>query len=538
MIDYPGLILAENDNRLLASIHPVASPPPLDVEALRALLAEAGYAHWFQTAEALPQLCEAYNSGRPLIDQSIAERRDAVCTIEVSPDAMQAWINVVPARGGKPLDDDTVLLALDAAGVSFGVDQAAVHAACALSVQDHSSAERIVVATGQPALNGEDARFELLVADVRDRSPQVDAHGFIDFRDLGAIPSVSAEQPLMRRMPATTGSVGRTVRLDVIEPVPGRDEPFAANLVGAYVAADDANLLRATFSGQPVRCQNGVNVEQVLRFRNINMATGNVSFDGTVNIDDEVLPGMKVHATGDIVVGGVVDGAELHAGGDIRVAGGIIAKAHVRAGGAVSARFVESSQIIAGTTIAINDTALQSDLQADNQIIVGIKSPQRGRLAGGSARATMLIRTPLLGSKTGGVTQLLIGINPVLDARYQQLLKDVDKVREEESKLEKVVKHLTTHGDKTGMLERAKSSWQQALQAWVKRLPEKEALEQELALTAGARVEVGSAVEGAVDLNFGKKLIRLRHEYASGSFSNDGDHIVFTDTQGHATVAG
>lgn len=538
MIDYPGLILAESNNCLLASIHPVASPPPLDVEALRTLLADAGYALWFQTADALPRLCEAYNAGNTLIDQPIAERRDAVCNVEISPNAMQAWLNVTPAQGGKALDVDTALLALDAAGVNFGVDQAAVRAACEASTQSQAGAARILVATGQAAQNGEDTRFELLVADVRDRSPQVDAKGFIDFRDLGAIPSVTADQPLMRRIPPTTGSVGRTVRLDVIEPVPGRNEAFAAKLVGAYIASDDPNLLRATVSGQPVRCQNGVNVEPVLRFRNINMATGNVSFDGTVTIDDEVLPGMKVHATGDIVVGGVVDGAELSAGGDINIAGGIIAKAHVRAGGAVSARFVENSQIVAGTTIAINDSALQSDLQADNQIIVGVKSTQRGRLAGGSARATMLIRTPLLGAKASGVTQLLIGINPVLEARYQQLLKDIDKLREDESKLEKVVKHLTTHGDKTGMLERAKTSWQQALQAWVKHLPEKEALERELALTAGARVEIGVAVEGAVDLSFGKKLIRLRREYATGCFSNDGEHIVFTDTHGRATTAG
>ena len=36
------------------------------------------------------------------------------------------------------------------------------------------------------------------------------------------------------------------------------------------------------------------------------MATGNIAFDGTVNIEGEVLPGMKVHASGDIVVTGVV----------------------------------------------------------------------------------------------------------------------------------------------------------------------------------------------------------------------------------------
>ena len=190
----------------------------------------------------------------------------------------------------------------------------------------------------------------------------------------------------MRRIPPTTGTVGRNVRGGVVEPEPGNNELFAESLLGAYVAADDANLLRAVFSGQPVRCGNGVTVEPILHFRNVNMATGNVSFDGTVSIEGEVLPGMKVHATGDIVVGGVIDGAELKAGGDIRIGGGIIAKAQVEAGGAVSARFVEGSQVLAGTTIAIDDTALQSDLQANNQIVVGLKSP-RGRLAGGSARA-------------------------------------------------------------------------------------------------------------------------------------------------------
>lgn len=123
MNDYRGYVL-ENENRLLASIHPVAAPPLLGDDALRALLADAGYAHWYQAADALPRLVEAYSAASTVVDQPIAERRDA-CSIEISADAMQAWINVTPARGGEPLDVDTVLLALDAAGVNFGVDQAA-----------------------------------------------------------------------------------------------------------------------------------------------------------------------------------------------------------------------------------------------------------------------------------------------------------------------------------------------------------------------------------------------------------------------------
>jgi uncharacterized protein (DUF342 family) len=536
MTDYPGLAFSENENLLLASIQPSAERPLLDLSTLRELLSDAGYRQCLLAEDALLTLVESYNAQGTQVNLPIGERRDASFTLEISPDAMQASISVTPAHGGKPLDPAAIYLALDAAGVLFGIDQGAVNSACAASAT--SSAEQITVARGLPAENGADARFELLVADVRDRSPQLDENGLINFRDLGEIPSVTAEQPLMRRIPPTTGTVGRNVRLEIIEPVPGRNESFAANLIGAYPDKDDANLLRAVFSGQPVRSSNGVTVEPILHFRNVNMATGNISFDGTVDIEGEVLPGMKVHATGDIVVGGVIDGAHLSAGGDIRVAGGIIAKSQVQAVGAVSARFVENSQILAGTTIAINDTALQSDLQANNQIIVGVKSPQRGRLAGGSARAMMLIRTPILGSPSGGVTSLLLGVNPVLDARYQQLQKKIEKQREEESNLDKLVKHLSSHPDKAGMLERARASWQQSLQGWAKLLPERDALEKELAMTASARIEVGVSVDGAVDMTFCNKALRLRRNYDSGKFSMDGERIVFTDRSGEAKPAG
>jgi uncharacterized protein (DUF342 family) len=536
MTDYPGLVFSENENSLVASIRPTSERPQLDLSTLRDLLSTAGYAKWLLSEEALLTLIKACNSPDSELDLPIGERNDASFTLEISPDSMQASISVIPAHGGKALDSDELYLALDAAGVIFGVDQAAVNSVCAASAA--TAVEHVVIARGLPAENGQGARFELLVPEARDRSPQLDENGLIDFHDLGEIPSVTADQPLMRRIPPTSGTIGRTVRLEIIEPVPGSNESFAANLLGACADKDDANLLRALFNGQPVRSANGVSVEPILNFRNVNMATGNISFDGTINIEGEVLPGMKVHATGDIIVGGVVDGAELKADGDIRVGGGIIAKSQVQAGGSVSARFVENSQILAGTTIAINDTALQSDLQANNQIVVGIKSPQRGRLAGGSARAMMLIKAPILGSPTGTVTSLLLGVNPVLDARYQQLQKKIEKQKEDESNLEKLVKHLSTHGDKSGTLERAKASWQESLQGWAKLLPERDALEKELALTASARIEVGVSVDGPVDMTFCKKALRLRRNYESGSFSMVGDRVLFTDRSGNVKPAG
>jgi uncharacterized protein (DUF342 family) len=268
------------------------------------------------------------------------------------------------------------------------------------------------------------------------------------------------------------------------------------------------------------------------------MASGNITFDGSVYVEGEVLTGMQVHASGDIVVNGAVDGGLLEAGGNIQVDGGIIAHAKVRAGGAVSARFVENSQIYAGTTIAINDMALQSELQALNQIMVGIKSPQRGRLVGGSARAMMLVSAPMLGADAGSITTVQVGVNPELEERFQNLLQLAEKQKTDEENLQKLIQTLTKTGDKHGMLGRAKASWQRAVQDWAQSLQEKDELEKQMAMTDDARVEVIVGVTGAVSMAFGNKVHSLRRGFGAGVFSLAGGQLVFTGAGGQVTDVG
>ena len=518
----PGVEFFVRDAELWGRVSPVAERLPPGRAIVQAALDAAGLGVWVLDDDVLDRLITRCADGCEAGEVRLSAARPARFTLEVAPDSLQAWIDVVPACGGEALKPEAISLVLGEAGVTHGLDEEAIGRACAARQRG-----RHVIATGKPAVDGEPSRFELLVADARDRTPQLNAQGLIDFREQGEIPTVEADQPLMRRIPATFGLPGRNVRGEAIEATPGRNEPFADGLIGAYVAPDDPNLLRAVFSGQPVCLPNGVSVEHVLRVRNVNLATGNISFDGTVHVDGEVMPDMKIRATGDVIVGGLIDGADVEAGGDVRVAGGIIAKARVSAIGAIHARFAESAHIEAGTNIVIEDSALQCELQANNQILVGTKSTQRGRLAGGVARAMMLIRVPVLGSATGGVTRLMLGVNPVLDAEYQDLQHRMDALRAEEDKLDKIVKHLTAQGDPRGMLPRVKDSWQHALQDWAKLMPEREALERRLDLVAGARVDVACAVEGSVDLAFGKKTLSVRRGYDDGFFCVEGEQVVF-----------
>jgi len=527
-MDIAGISLMETDGQVFFRHQPVAGRLPIDSATLHALLERSDFSACLMNEEAITQAVRDCNTLQTPFVIQVADRRDAAIQVRIAADEMATQLTLTPAQGGKPITLEDLQKALADAGVVFGIDQAALAQACA-------SAQRteVLVASGAQAENGQDTMFETLVPQTTDRAPKIDADGLIDYREHGGIAVVRPGEPLMRRIPPTPGVTGHTVRGRELPPQAGAIAMFASKLPGTQLASEDPNLLQAAVVGQPVLVNHGVMVEPVLRVAEVNMATGNIHFDGTVQVDGEVLQGMKVQASGDIIVSGTVDGGLLEAGGNIHIAAGVIALARVKAQGSVSARFAENCSIHAGTVIALDDMALECELESLNQIIIGAKVPQRGRLVGGSATAMMLLRVPLLGSNKGGITSVKVGANPELESQIKDLSLRLEKEKATEENLQKLVKQLGTTGDPKGMLERVKASWRQAVQVWSKSLAERVELEKQLALTLLAKVEVGIGVAGAVDLAFGSKTARLRSEFSDGVFSiNPGTGVLFTNSAG------
>jgi len=532
-MDFPGISLSEADGQVFLCSEPAAGRPPVDTAALHALLAQAGYGECLLNEDAIARAANDCNTQQSPFRLLVAQRCDATLMVRIAPDEMAATLSFTPPQGGKAATVEDVMQALAEAGLVFGIDETAVRQAC-----EEGGCNCMPVASGVLPQHGCDTVFEALVPLTVDRAPQLDENGLINYREHGSITVVQSGAPLLRRIPATAGVAGQTVRGHVLAPRPGRDEPFAAQLAGTQVARDDPNLLQASVTGQAVRVKNGVMVEPILRVAEVNMATGNIHYDGTVHVDGEVVQGMQVQASGDIVVNGMVDGGLLEAGGNIQVAGGVIGHARLRAGGSVSARFSEGAHIYAGTAIVLDEMALECELQALNQIIIGAGSPQRGRLIGGSATVMMLLKVPLLGSVKGGVTKVLLGSNPELDVKYETLKQRIANEKAAEENLHKLADQLTAAGDPKGLLERVKASRQHAIQVWGQSLAEQGELDQQLALALTAKVEVGVGVAGAVDLSFGKQTARLRREFSAGTFCVDPDgHIVFSNPAGNAVAA-
>lgn len=529
-----GISLTESDGQVFLRGEPSTDRAPVEVMHLRALLQEAGYGDWVVDESAIAATVLDCNQKTAPFVVPLAHRQDAGISVLVAPDEMTAVVSLTAPKGGKLASVEDLLQALQAAGVTFGIDHEALLAACTAG-----AASNVPVASGAVAQDGVDADFQEIVPEASNRAPRVDADGLIDYREHGAIALVEPGAPLMRRIPATLGVQGRTIKGVAVEPRPGRDEPFTAGLAGAEIDSIDPNILKASVAGLPVRVPCGVMVEPVLRVAEVNLATGNIYFDGTVRVEGDVNNTMKVRATGDIQVGGTVEGAQLEAGGNITIKGGVIAQAKVKAGGSITARFVEGAAMHAGTVIALDDMALESTLISGNQILVGTKAPQRGRLFGGSAQTMMLLRVPILGSNKGGVTQVTVGSNPELEARYQALQERIATEKANEDNLQKLSHHLASIGDPKGMLDRVKVSWRQAAQVWGKSLAERGELDIQLAKARSAKVEIGVGTEGMVELAFGSRKLRLRKQYSQGTLSLDKEtRVVFTDPSGQAVPLG
>ena len=452
--------------------------------------------------------------------------RAATVVVAVAADCMSATVALEPGTDGVGVDFAAVLEALTQANVLVGLDQDCIRQACALG-----GAQLVAAAQGVAPVDGEDARFEVLVEDHRERAPKVDERGMIDFREHGEVPLVRIGEALMRRIPATPGTPGHDVCGRTMPPRPGTDHPFNPSVLGAVPDPTDPDLLRATAQGQPVLLGRSVMVEPVVRVESVNMATGNVHYAGTVQVEGDVLPGMSVQASGDIQVLGTVEGGVLEAGGDIQVLGGVISNSRLKAGGTVAVRFIEASRAEAGHAILVEDMALHSELLADAQILVGEKSRQRGRLAGGLARAKMGVKAPQLGAAGAGLTRIEVGVDPALSARLSALQAEIEVHKQGADKLEKLVKHLQQTGDSKGLLARARPAWQEALKIWGQSLQEQSEIEQQLAAVMQARVELTVGTEGEVDLCIGRKHVLLTASLGSGSMSLQLDgSLVHTDT--------
>jgi len=520
--------MGEDDRTLLAEFTPAEGRSPVDSTQIRHALAEQGLDSLFLAEKALAELIRKYGTASEPFTLAIGERKDAEIAVTIASDKMTASLTIIPSYGGRPADREQVLDALKRVGVVSGILDAEIDAAIAAG-----KADARLIARGKAPVHGTDAEFRSLVPEIKNRSPKVDDRGTVDYRDLGLFVTVAAGDPLMKRIPATAGVPGEDVLGEIAPAKPGKDSPFAPGLQGATVSAEDENLLVAKIAGQPLLVAHGVKVESTLKVQSIDLSTGNLAFEGTVNIVGDVKSGMKIRASGDVIVGGMVEAAEIQADGDITIKGGIIGHgekvqegssrhdvARISSGGSISALFVENAHLEAGNSILITEVVKQSELTAINQVVVGREGSKKGHIVGGLTRATLLIQAQVAGSPAGIRTDMEVGVNPLLQSRMDAVGKRLQQLAKEQEELARIIVYARDNPQriKPELLQKTEHT-REKLQLDIDTCAqEKDVLQTQLGLADDARVVIGQKVFGGVHVRIGNKMRQVDVERGSGTF--------------------
>lgn len=400
-----------------------------------------GHAELLKLEESIDKLIQLYNTHSTISKLiPIAQRVNASASLEISDDKMSVFLTINQAHGGNPIDSHEIHQLLKEHSIIRGIDQEAIDEAVV-----RGKAEYKLIASGTPVQHGEDAKFVSLLPVIKDRTPKISEDGIVDFRDLGEILVVDENAELMRRIPPTKGTEGYDVLGGIIPPTPGENKIFAEGLVGTTTHPNDRDLLVAATKGQPILVDRGVKVENVIYYKNVSLSTGNVNFDGSVIIEEDVSPGMSIKVSGDIVVMGVVEASNLEAEGDIKIAQSIIGHGDIfdqngnlkedasiiKAGGTIEAKYVENARLFSGDSINIQEQVLRCQLEAKNEIRVGGKKSKTGHLIGGSARSGILIHANVFGSPAGAKTHLEISSDEDIHKKIETLNMKIAEVQVE-----------------------------------------------------------------------------------------------------------
>jgi uncharacterized protein (DUF342 family) len=530
-MELPGVSLVEDEQQQLvlrfAPAEKVARPS-VDATGLREFAGASGYAELAYDERSLgAAVIKIRRSEQCAL--VIARRTDAEYQVEVAPDEMGAWLTVIPPCGGKPASALDAVAALGARNIREGVDAAAVKAAV------DRCGERHEVAKGIPPRPGKNARLEPLVDVNRKRHPQIDESGNVDFYNLGDIPSVTAGEHLMRRHPPEPGIAGCNVFGQVVPAPPSKDIVFGARLQGASPSAEDPNLLVADIAGQPLLHRDGISVEPIVRYDDIDLSVGNVQFPGSVEVRGDIRNGMKVHAEGDVVVKGVIESAEVSAGGDVKVEGGIIGHsppprerehdAHARtarisAGGSISARFIENAVVEAQHSVRVTESIVRSDITGLDHVIAGAKG-KKGRILGGRVRAARVVAADFIGGEGSGPTRITVGVDPRLQQQIDALKQSLEAKLKEHDDLSKVVKLLQGRTEKQAMCEKARVTLQKVCVEIAETMERQSALEAEAKLADHAKVVVGERACSGVTVVLGRYTRFLNEDVGRGVFQID-----------------
>lgn len=382
--------------------------------------------------------------------------KDECMKIVASQDAMTAYVLFYPPEEERPaFTVDDIRNNLNKAGIVYGINDTVVEQCVSSPVYE----KYIPIANGLPVTQGRNAYIEYKFnTDLRIR-PQHNPNGTVNFRKLNNINHVEQGDLLAVLNPEVEGKAGTTVFGKVVTPA---KVSKAMLKYGKNIALSEDKLrLYSLVSGHVTLDSNKVCVSNVYEVPyDVDNSTGDIEYSGSILIRGNVRTGFKVRASGDVEVMGIVEDAEIIAGGQVvlhhgihgRIRGKIVAK------GNVVTKFIENVRVFAGGYIDA-EAIIQSHVSSNSDITVnGIK----GNIIGGHTRCSGRLEAKIIGSDLGIGTVIEVGFDPGLQDAIKALKEQLEEKREEDAKYRQLFQALQVKYEKKTITEQQKNLYKTA----------------------------------------------------------------------------
>ena len=489
------ITLAVEDNRdLLMTVALSTGSSATNLESLQNAFESSMYAEFALINNAIEQLLKdifgEFDDNKQVyklkLSKIIASAVDATLSASISDDAMSATLHLKTAQGGRHISYADVIQLLKNNGIIEGVNKNSICNLVAKGLAARCGEEiSIDVALGQYCENGNDGFINYLVEDPISTilSPEVIDNGKVNMRELGGVIYVKKGTKLAELVPPTAGSNGITVTGEVIESIAG-EEFFIEEMEGSSFIDENKTILIANISGMPKHLERSVSVCKLLEVDNIDVSTGNIRFDGSIFVKGNVCENMKLYATGDVIISGLVESAYIKAKGDVCITQGIIGhqkvdengnienSTSVQAKGDINAKYVQYADISSQSNISIVRYISHSQVIVEGELWVGKRGKAKadGKLFGSDIQAGASIFVGILGSPCRDKTS--INFNYWTDRLIKPREKAQEKVKNLGIKSVKISKLITklknNHSKDKELLLRLDNSLKQHLSLLMK----------------------------------------------------------------------
>ncbi len=390
-----------------------------------------------------------------------------------------------------------------------------------------SKMDHVEVAKGIPPTSSTDDKIEFLFEKEIVAAPKQKDDGSVDYKELGILQMVNANERLAMIRRGIPGTPGVDVYGNEIPIKPPKQLKLPK---GKFTyESSDGIILFSEINGQIIYAgDQKISVSPVFHVKeNVDFSTGNINFNGSVVVHGNVNAGFLIKAEGNIEVMGIVEAADLKADGDIVIRGGIQGSTTTRiiSGGTIRALYLQNAVVNAIGDVIVSDSIMNSVVQANEVRVIG----KRGLLVGGLTRVKKGLFARIIGSHMGAKTRIELTYFKQLEESIHQLEGEQAKKMQELAKIEEVISKMhqleTLRKTLTPEQEENKARLMETLAVEKERLHEiNQQYQDKLAEKASAPksiVEIGSIAYPGVIVSTGNETIELEEILQSTKIIQD-----------------